>query len=94
MFNYVLNDCSMSKLNIIFLVIAMTGFVAVNETMVMAAQSNSTNSDKQKITVTWLEKNDTNMIGTPLISVSSEDFWKMFKPLLKQSINGSASSFE
>jgi hypothetical protein len=94
MFNYVLNDCSMSKLNIIFLVIAMTGFVAVNETMVMAAQSNSTNSDKQKITVTWLEKNDTNTIGTPLISVSSEDFWKMFKPLLKQSINGSASSFE
>lgn len=84
----------MSKLNIIFLVIAMTGFVAVNETMVMAAQSNSTNSDKQKITVTWLEKNDTNTIGTPLISVSSEDFWKMFKPLLKQSINGSASSFE
>jgi hypothetical protein len=77
-----------------FLAVAMIGFVAVNETIAVTAQTNSTNSDKQKIIVTSLEKNDTKKIDTPVISVSGEDFRKIFEPLLKQSINGSASSFE
>ena len=50
----------------------MIGF-AVNENIVVTSQSNSTNSDKQKIIVMWLEKNDTKT-DTPVISVSDEDF--------------------
>ena len=65
----------------------MIGF-AVNENIVVTAQSNSTNSDKQKIIVTWLESNDTKTSDTPVISISGEDFWKTFEPLFKQSING------
>ena len=61
----------------------MIGF-AVNENIVVTAQSNSTNSDKQKITLTWLETNKTTISSTPMISISSKDFWKNFKPLLEQ----------
>ncbi|MGH9998104.1 MAG: hypothetical protein ACRD7F_08830 [Nitrososphaeraceae archaeon] len=81
----------MGKYTIIFIVIAMIGF-AVNENIVVTAQSNSTNSDKQKIIVTWLETNDTKTSDTPAISISDEDFWKTFNPLLEQSINGSTDS--
>ena len=77
----------MGKYTIIFIVVAIIGF-AVDETLFVTAQSNSTNSDKQKIIVTWLESNDTETSDTPAISVSGEDFWKTFEPLLKQSING------
>ena len=56
--------------------------------------SNSTYLDKQKIIVTWLETNDTKTSDTPVISVSDEDFWMVFEPLLEQSINGSTSSLE
>ena len=77
----------MGKYTIIFIVVAIIGF-AVDETLFVTAQSNSTNSDKQKIIVTWLESNDTETSDTPVISVSGEDFWKTFEPLLKQSING------
>ena len=87
MLSYILNNCSMSKYTIMFIAVAIIGFAVVNENIVVAAQSNSTNSDKQKITVTWLETNDTKT-DTPVISVSDEDFWKTFEPLLKQSING------
>ena len=75
----------MCKYVIIFIVIAMIGF-AVNENIVVMAQSNSTNSDKQKIIVMWLETNDTKT-DTPVISVSDEDFWKIFEPLLELSTN-------
>ena len=81
----------MGKHIIIFIVVAMIGF-AVNETILAAAQSNSTNSDKQKIIVTWLETNDTKTSDTPAISISDEDFWKTFNPLLEQSINASMDS--
>jgi len=76
----------MSKQIIIFMVVAIIGF-AVNENIVVTAQTNSTNLDKRNIVVTWLETNDTKTIDTPVISVSNEDFWKMFEPLLKQSFN-------
>jgi hypothetical protein len=84
----------MNKLNIMFLAVAMIGFVAVNETIAVTAQTNSTNSGKQKISVNWLETNHTKTIDTPAISVSGADFWKIFEPLLKQSTNGTTSSFE
>ncbi len=91
MLSYIINNCSMGKYTIIFIVVAMIGF-AVNENIVVTAQTNSTNSDKQKIIVTWLETNDTKTSDTPAISISDEDFWKAFNPLLEQSINGSTDS--
>ena len=69
----------MSKHIITFIAVAIIGF-AVNENMVMTAQSNSTNSDKQKIIVTWLETNDTKTSDILAISISGEDFWKIFEP--------------
>jgi hypothetical protein len=63
----------------------MTGSIFISEIIFATAQSNSTNSDKQKIIVTWLETNETNTDSTPMISISSEDFWKIFGPLLEQS---------
>ncbi len=57
-------------------------------------ESNSTNMDKQNIIVTWLETNKTKASSVPMIMVSDQDFWKFFGPLLKQSINGTTSSFE
>ena len=84
-----LNNCNMSKHIIIFIAVAtVIGFAVVNENIIVATQTNSTNSDKQKIIVTWLETNDTKTSDTPVVSVSGEDFWKTFEPLLKQSING------
>jgi hypothetical protein len=68
--------------------------VGNNQSIAVTAQTNSTHSDTQKIIVTWMEKNDTKTIDSPMISVSGEDFWKIFESLLKQSINGSASLFE
>ena len=55
MLSYILNNCSMSKHIIILIAVAIIGF-AVNENIVVTAQTNSTNSDKQKIVVTWLEQ--------------------------------------
>jgi hypothetical protein len=80
----------MGKYTIIFIVVAIIGFAVVNENIVVTAQSNSTNSDKQKIIVTWLETNDTKTRSdTPVsISINSEDFWKIFESLVKQSMNG------
>ena len=86
MLSYIFKNCSMSKHIIIFIAVAIIGF-AVNENIVVTAQTNSTNSDKRNIIVTWLQTNDTKT-DTPVISVSDEDFWKTFEPLLEQSING------
>jgi hypothetical protein len=83
----------MNKHILVFIVIAMVGF-AFNEAIVVTAQSNSTNSDRRTIIVTWLETNKTMTNSTPMISISGEEFWKIFEPLLEQSINGSTDSFE
>jgi hypothetical protein len=74
---------------LVFIVITMIAMISVtvHETLFVTAQSDSTNSDKQKIIVTWLEPNNTETSDTP-VSVSAEDFWKTFEPLLEQSING------
>jgi hypothetical protein len=59
-----------------------------SETMIVVAaqeQINFTKSEKQKIIVTWLKDgNITNIESDPVISISSEDFWKTFVPLLEQ----------
>jgi hypothetical protein len=74
--------------HIIPIALAIIGFI-INESMVATAQdnnqTNSTKSDKQKIIVTWLEANKTKTDTVPVISISGEDFWKIFGPLLEQS---------
>jgi hypothetical protein len=83
----------MNKHTIIIIAVVTIGF-AVGETMVVTGQSNSTNVDKQKIIITWLKTNDTKSSDAPVISVSSEDFWEIFEPLLELSTNGSAHAPE
>ena len=83
----------MSKHIITFIAVAIIGF-AVNESTVMTAQCKSTNSDKQKIIVTWLETNDTKTSDILAISISGEDFWKIFEPLLELSTNETINKFE
>lgn len=75
----------MNKYTIVLAVVIM-GFI-VSKTMIVIAQEqiNSTNSDKQKIIVTWLQVNETKTESDPVISINSEDFWKIFGPLLEQS---------
>jgi uncharacterized membrane protein YgaE (UPF0421/DUF939 family) len=46
-------------------------------------QTNSTKSDRQKIIVTWLDTNNTKTNDSPVINISSKDFWKIFEILLK-----------
>ena len=81
----------MSKYAIIFIIVVIIGF-AVNENIVVTAQINSTNSDKQKVFVMWLETNNTKT-DTPVISVSDEDFWKIFEPMLELSTNETINKF-
>jgi len=76
----------------------MVGFT-ISETLVVIAQLNgnisrnnttalnSTDSDGKNIVVTWLQSNKTNANSTPTISVSNEDFWKIFGPLFELSTN-------
>ena len=89
---------------IIAAIIAMVGFIingivsaTTQESKLEDSinQTNSTQSERQKIIVTWLETNDTKTSSdTPVISINSKDFWKNFEPLLKRSINGSTDSSE
>jgi hypothetical protein len=74
----------------IILVIVVTVGFTISETLVAIAQQNgnsshnntaalnSTDSDGKNIVVIWLESNKTNTISAPTISVSNEDFWKIF----------------
>jgi hypothetical protein len=55
-------------------------------------QNNFTKAEKQSIIVTWLDAN--KIKSDPVVSISSEDFWKFFDPLVEQSINGSRLSFK
>ena len=76
----------MGRLAIILGVIVIA--IMASETMIVVAaqeQINFTQSEKQKIIVTWLKDNNiTNIESDPVISISSEDFWKTFVPLLEQ----------
>ncbi len=61
MLNMISNNCSMNEHILVFIVIA------VDEAIVMTAQTILPNSDKQKSIVTWLETNDTKTIDAPMI---------------------------
>jgi len=83
----------------IILVIAVMVVFIISETLVAIAKQNgnsshnntaalnSTDSDGKNIVVIWLESNKTNANSTPTISVSNEDFWKIFGPLFELSTN-------
>lgn len=47
MLSYILNNCGMGKYTVILIAVAIIGF-AVNENIVVTAQTNSTNLDEQK----------------------------------------------
>jgi hypothetical protein len=87
--------------HIIALAILMVGFM-ISETAVAAAEekqmdesfSQSNFTDRNNIGVTWLETNKTKPDNAQVFSISDEDFWMVFEPLLEQSINGSAVSSE
>jgi uncharacterized protein YejL (UPF0352 family) len=82
----------------IALVILMVGFM-ISETAVATAEekqmdesfSQSNFTDINNIGVTWLETKPDN---AQVFSISDEDFWMVFEPLLEQSINGSTISSE
>jgi hypothetical protein len=71
----------------IMVVIAqLNGNISSNSTTAL----NSTDSDGKNIVVTWL--NESNKTNT--ISISNEDFWKIFGPLFELSTNKTSSTFE
>ena len=77
---------------IITLVVTIMIVFTMSDTMVTIAQLNgnishnnttalnSTDSDGKNIVVTWLESN-----SAPMISITNEDFWKIFGPLFELS---------
>lgn len=64
------------KKYIVTSIIFVVGLLSISEIMVATARSNSTNSDR-------LEINNTNPSDSQIISVSREEFWKIFQPLLE-----------
>jgi hypothetical protein len=83
----------MDKPIIALIVTVLVGFT-ISETMVVIAQPNGNishnnttdldlDSDSKNIVVTWL--NESNKTNT--ISISNEDFWKIFGPLFELSTN-------
>jgi len=64
----------------------LNGNISSNSTTAL----NSTDSDDKNIVVTWL--NESNKTNT--ISISNEDFWKIFGPLFELSTNKTSSTFE
>lgn len=86
---------------IMSLVIVMIGFM-ISETAVATAEEKQMNesfsqsnfTDRKNIVVTWLETNKTMPENVKVFSISDEDFWMVFEPLLEQSINRSTVSSE
>jgi tRNA(Ile2) C34 agmatinyltransferase TiaS len=86
------------------LVIVMIGFIGfmISETAVATAEEKQMNesfnqsnfTDRKNIVVTWLETNKTMPENVKVFSISDEDFWMVFEPLLEQSINRSTVSSE
>ncbi len=87
----------MNKLTIaliVAMILTVVGFM-LSGIVNAATTQESIGQNKQKIIVTWLETNDTKISSSaPSISVSGEDFWMVFEPLLKHSINESTSSLK
>src|SRR5262245_37916729 len=50
--------------------------------------------DDKQIVVTWLDANETEADNSPVINITSQEFWKTFSPLLKISANNSINAVE
>jgi hypothetical protein len=95
------NLYTITNKHIIALVILMVGFMT-SETAVATAEekqmdesfSQNNFTDRNSIGVTWLETNKTKPDNAQVFSISDEDFWMVFEPLLEQSTNGSTVSSE
>lgn len=87
------NLYAFTKKHIVALVILMIGFM-ICETAVATDESFSQSNftDRNNIDVTWLETNKTKPDNAQVLSISDEDFWMVFEPLLEQSTNGSTVS--
>ena len=89
---------SMDKPIITLVVAIMTGFT-MSDTMITMAQPSGNSSHnntttikfyrfrRQKYSCNFAGSNKTNANSTPTISVSNEDFWKIFGPLFELSTN-------
>jgi hypothetical protein len=62
---------AMNKYNIAFVCMVIVGLVCISEAAVLIAQSDSANSERRNIIVTWLDSNDTS--DAP-VSISQEEF--------------------
>ena len=93
------NLYAIANKHIVALVILKIGFM-ICETAVATAEekqmvesfSQNNFTDSNNISVTWLETNKTKPDN--VFSISDEDFWMVFEPLLEQSTNGSTVSSE
>ena len=83
-----MTSCVMNKL-LIALIVVVIGFM-VSETIVVthSKQFHKYGQTKNSCDLAGTN-NKTKTGGVPVISVSGEDFWKIFEPLLKRSTNGS-----
>jgi hypothetical protein len=59
--------------------------IGQNSTMYSDSTNMTSQSNERQIIVTWLKLNETKPDSTSMISISTEDFWKTFEPLLDQS---------
>ena len=76
------------------IMISETAVATAEEKQMNESSSQSNFTDRKNIDVTWLETNKTMPENVKVLSISDEDFWMVFEPLLEQSINGSAFSSE
>ena len=71
---------------------------SINQTNSIHSSLNSTNiklePDDKQIVITWLEANETEADNTPVINITSQEFWKTFSPLLKISANNTINTVE
>lgn len=74
--------------------ISETAVATAEEKQMNESLSQSNFTDKKNIVVTWLETNKTMPENVKVFSISDEDFWMVFEPLLEQSINRSTVSSE
>lgn len=85
----------LSIMLVLLVVLTIAIYSIVSDTTSAIIQSNNTiasdsinmtsHSDGRQIIVTWLTSNETKPDFTPMISISTEDFWNTFEPLLEQS---------
>lgn len=65
-----------------------------NNSMASISTSMKSDADGKHIVITWLEANETTHDNSPIISVTSQEFWQAFSPLLEISTNRTIANSE